>query len=202
MDVNKSYSIIAKDFDKTRFSLWPGVTKFLDTLESNTTLCDIGFGNGKYLSYRKDIYAFGCDMCDILINIANEKNPNANLIKANVISIPYRDKSFDNSICIAVLHHMKTNEDRKKVLKELVRITRKQIMISVWATEQDDKRMSKWINLGNNDYLIPYMTTNREIIVNRYYHLFSKEEVIDLCKDILEIDRIWYEKNNWYMISK
>ena len=196
------YNIIAKDFDKTRFSLWPGVRSFLDTLSPNTTLCDVGFGNGKYLSYRKDIITFGCDICDPLIEIAQNAHPNANLMKASALSIPIRNKSFDNTICIAVLHHLKTEEDRKTFLKELSRITKHKIMLSVWASEQDDKRMSKWEHLGNNDYLIPYMTTNRKIIIKRYYHLFSKEELIDLCKDIIQIDNIWYEKNNWYLVSK
>ena len=196
------YNKIAKDFDKTRFSLWPGVRSFLDTLPTNTLLCDVGFGNGKYLSYRKDIITFGCDICDPLIEIAHNAHPFANLIKSSALNIPYRDKSFDNTICIAVLHHMKTEEDRKILLKELTRITNHKIMLSVWASEQDDKRMSKWKHLGNNDYLIPYMTTHRDIIIDRYYHLFSKEELINLCRDIIEIDRIWYEKNNWYLISK
>lgn len=196
------YNIIAQDFDKTRFSLWPGVREFLDTLPGNTTLCDVGFGNGKYLSYRTDIHVFGCDICDPLIEIAHNKHPHANLIKASASCIPFRDKSFENTICIAVLHHMKTREERIDLLKELSRITSHKIMLSVWATEQDDKRMGKWEYLGNNDYMIPYMTTNRQIIIKRYYHLFSKEELIELCKDILQIDKIWYEKNNWYLITK
>lgn len=196
------YNIIAKDFDKTRFSLWPGVREFLDTLESNTTLCDVGFGNGKYLSYRTDIHVFGCDICEPLIEIACNKHPHAYLIKASAISIPFRDRSFENTICIAVLHHMKTCQERITLLKELSRITSGKIMLSVWATEQDDKRMSKWEHLGNNDYLIPYMTTNRQTIIKRYYHLFSKEELIQLSKDIFQIDKIWYEKNNWYLITK
>lgn len=197
------YSPIANDFDKTRFSLWPGVRLFLDTLAPNTMLCDVGFGNGKYLSYRKDINVHGCDICESLIDIAKAKHTNASLIKASATNIPYRDKSFENTICIAVLHHMKTPEERKQLLQELARITMGKIMISVWATEQDDKRMhTKWEHIGNNDYLIPYMTTNRELIIKRYYHLFSKEELIGLCKDIIEIDKIWYEKNNWYLITK
>lgn len=196
------YNIIAKDFDKTRFSLWPGVREFLDTLPGNSTLCDVGFGNGKYLSYRKDIHVFGCDICEPLIEIARNKHREAHLIKASATSIPFREKSFENTICIAVLHHMKTREERIRLLKELSRITSRKIMLSVWATEQDDKRMSKWEYLGDNDYLIPYMTTNRKTIIKRYYHLFSKEELIELCKDIFQIDKIWYEKNNWYLITK
>lgn len=201
-NVNDVYTSIASDFDKTRFSQWIGVRLFLDTLHVNSLLGDIGCGNGKYLSYRKDINVHGTDICEPLIIIAKNKNESANIIRANALMLPYRDKSFDNTISIAVLHHFTTIDERVKFLKELARITVGNIMISVWATEQTDARKSKWrpIGNGNNDYIIPYMTTNRKETYDRYYHLFEKEEIINLCKNILTIQKIWYEKNNWYFI--
>jgi len=212
--VNDVYKAIAKDFDATRFSLWSGVREFLDSLPGNTLMADIGCGNGKYLSYRKDIIVHGCDMCESLAYIAASKhntNPNnngaktANVLITNALTLPYRDKLFDNTICIAVLHHMSCRDDRIRLLQELARITAKagKIMISVWATEQDDPRMAtKWKHLGNNDYMVPYMTTTRKETHDRYYHLFEKNEVIELCeKSHLHIERIWYEKNNWYIIA-
>lgn len=198
--VHNAYNTIASDFDKTRFSLWIGVTNFLDTLPANTTLGDIGCGNGKYLPYRKDIVVQGCDICKPLVAITKAKYPDIDVIVANILSLPYLYKSFDNTISIAVMHHLTTVKDRKTFINELARITKDKVMISVWATEQDDKRLTKWTHIGNNDYIVPYMTSNNKKTVDRYYHLFEKQELIDLIGNIMTIERIWYHMNNWYII--
>ena len=203
MDANKYvtnvYKSISTDFDKTRFSQWVGVRKFLDTLPENSILGDIGCGNGKYLSYRKDIISIGCDNCKELIYIAASKHISANTIIANAMRLPYRDNIFDNTISIAVLHHMNNIENRQKFIKELARITMNKIMISVWATSA---KKDKWTHIGNNDYIVPYMTTNRKESYDRYYHLFEKEEIIELCNNILTIEDIWLERDNWYIVAK
>ena len=50
-----------------------------------------------------------------------------------------RSNAFDVCICIAVLHHLATDERRLAALKELVRVVRTggQILLYVWALEQD-----------------------------------------------------------------
>ena len=51
----------------------------------------------------------------------------------------FRSLSFDGCICIAVIHHLSTEQRRLDAIKELVRITRVGglILVYVWALEQD-----------------------------------------------------------------
>ena len=55
--VHEIYDEIADHFSQTRHSTWPGVVKFLNSLEPYSTMLDIGCGNGKYLKVRPDLIA-------------------------------------------------------------------------------------------------------------------------------------------------
>ena len=63
------YNFIADEFNKTRYNKWPGVINFLNSINENTILGDIGCGNGKYLNHKKDIHTIGVDTSDKLLNI-------------------------------------------------------------------------------------------------------------------------------------
>jgi len=200
------YNTIAVDFSGTRYALWKGVTSFLDSLTPNTLVCDIGCGNGKYLSYRSDLQMYACDASSHLVSIAKFKHPCASVILANALNLPYKNQEFDAIISIAVLHHIKTQEERIQFIRELVRILKPggRAMITVWATQQDDnKRFKKWQKLNeNNDYIVPYTQKNK-IVLDRFYHLFTDTECIELIMQsthLVHIERIEYEKNNWQIV--
>ena len=54
--VHTIYNEIADHFSQTRHTAWPGVVKFIQSMDPNSWMCDIGCGNGKYLNQRKDLY--------------------------------------------------------------------------------------------------------------------------------------------------
>ena len=190
--VYQSYSKIAKPFHGTRYCFWNSVIHFLDKLPKYSVLADVGCGNGKYARYRNDIVWIGNDTCYELLNYA--KNINNDIIEANGLHLPYKDKSIDYSISIAVLHHLSTDKLRKQFINELIRITKNNILISVWAKEQPIK--DKWKHLGNNDYLISW--DNRDgTQTYRYYHLFTQDEVKELFEDYNFT--IHYEFDNWFI---
>lgn len=54
--VHNVYNQIAEHFSQTRYSAWPGVAKFIESMSSNALMLDVGCGNGKYLGLRKDIF--------------------------------------------------------------------------------------------------------------------------------------------------
>ena len=56
-----------------------------------------------------------------------------------------RSNAFDVCLCIAVLHHLSTDERRVTGLKELVRIVRPGglVLVYVWALEQEAKKLKK-----------------------------------------------------------
>jgi ubiquinone/menaquinone biosynthesis C-methylase UbiE len=192
------YDKIATSFDHTRFSYWKAVKKFLDNIPKYSLVADVGTGNGKYLFYRNDITVIGNDMSENLLNIITHKNNKANICRANAVNLPYRDSIYDASISIAVLHHISTVEGRNKFIEEIIRILKPkgQCLITVWAREQPIK--PSWKDIENNDFFIPWVDKNE--VHNRYYHLFSKDEITSLFskyEKMIEIKSIEFEMNNW-----
>ncbi|XP_070158511.1 uncharacterized protein Fid isoform X2 [Polyergus mexicanus] len=134
----------------TQSKHWPRVYQFLQELEPGALVCDIGCGNGKYLSVNHSIFKIGVDRCKRFTDIAREKE-NEVLICDN-LALPFREESFDAVLSIAVVHHFATTERRVHALKELARILRigGRLVISVWAMEQKHRKFE------SQDVLIPW----------------------------------------------
>jgi len=203
--VHAIYERIAQKFNHTRFSYWNAVRQFLDALPNYSLVADVGTGNGKYLTYRNDITVVGNDMCDNLLHIISNKNKNANILRANALQLPYRPSMFDAVISIAVFHHIESVDGRLQFIKELIRIMKPQgiCLITVWAKEQPIKKT--WKDIGNGDFFVPWVDTEKNIVYDRYYHLFSREEVNELFSyheqnDEIDIKSISFEMNNWCII--
>lgn len=191
--VYETYEAIAKEFDDTRFCRWNSVRNFLDTLNNYSLIADVGCGNGKNMKYKsenKEYIYIGNDTCKNILNLI--KNNNFNTLLANGLSLPYRDHCFDATISIAVLHHIYNNNDRILFIKELIRITKKngKIHFTVWSNDIRKKNME---HIQNNDYFILWKNKYK-----RYYHLFSKDEIIDLLNNFPNIKyELFYEFENW-----
>ncbi|XP_076753793.1 class I SAM-dependent methyltransferase fire dancer isoform X1 [Xylocopa sonorina] len=129
---------------------WPRICQFLEELEPGALVCDIGCGNGKYLSVNHNIFKVGVDRCKRFTDIAREKE-NEVLICDN-LALPFRDESFDAVLSIAVVHHFATTERRVHALKELARVLRigGRLVISVWAMEQKHRKFEC------QDVLVPW----------------------------------------------
>lgn len=198
MNVESVYESIADHFDSTRYNQWKGVIEFLQTISPGTRLLDAGCGNGKYLSVRKDCEVHACDTCHSLISAAAKKHTHANIILANIKALPYADNTFDNIICIAVLHHLFNEESRLEALSSLLRVVKPggKIFLTVWAT---DACKPKWRRCGEStDYMVPWNHVNGRIY-ERFYHLFTEQEIIDLIQKIAmaKIESVQFERNNW-----
>ena len=61
--VHEVYNEIATHFSETRYSAWPGVAKFINSMQPYALMLDVGCGNGKYLGLRRDL------ICVIFITI-------------------------------------------------------------------------------------------------------------------------------------
>lgn len=104
--------------------------------------CVIGCGNGKYLGVNANVHVIGCDICPELISIAKERGHE--VLISDCLSLPYRESVFDAVICIAVLHHLSSEERRIAGVREIVRILEPggQALIYVWAMEQTRKKVN------------------------------------------------------------
>ncbi|CAL0315519.1 unnamed protein product [Lupinus luteus] len=147
--VHHVYDAIAPHFSSTRFAKWPKVATFLSSLPTGSLVLDAGCGNGKYLGLNRDCFFIGCDISPSLIKICADREHE--VLVADAVNLPYKTGFGDAAISIAVLHHLSTENRRRKAIEELVRIVKKGglVLITVWAVEQEDKSLlTKWTPLS------------------------------------------------------
>lgn len=199
INVKQIYDKIANEFDNTRYRPWTCVENFLDSIPPNSNIGDIGCGNGKNMLYRKDCNNYGCDFSKNLVNICLQKN--LNVVIGDILNIPYNDNIFDNTICIAVIHHLSSTEKRKKAIQELIRVTKNggKILILVWALEQESDSRRKFVKQEN---MVDWKDKKGNLLGKRYYYVFRKGELESLINDNIKIEKSFYERGNWGLILK
>lgn len=90
----------------------------------------------------------GSDICPELVSIARSRGHEVAVL--DCLNLAYRAGVFDAVICIAVVHHLSTEERRLTALRELARIVRPggRMLVYVWAMEQERKKVSLCQILG------------------------------------------------------
>ena len=203
MEIKEVYNNISSDFDKTRYSVWGGVRRFLDSLTPNSFNGHIGCGNGKNMLYRKDITFEGVDISSEFVKICRKKG--LCVKEDNILELSIPKDYFENTLCIAVIHHLKTMQERQKAISELLRITKQngKILLFVWAFEQPEDSKRKFLT---TDEIVPFKTVDGKVF-ERFYHMYVKDELESEIMSIKNsypynftfIDSFW-EHGNWAVI--
>ena len=95
------------------------------------SVLDAGCGVGGFVDYlsRLGFEATGLEKHDMFLAVAREKGFGGNYVRSDLSStLPFRDKTFDTTICLDVLEHVDNDVD---TLRELVRVTRQRLVIAV-----------------------------------------------------------------------
>jgi 2-polyprenyl-3-methyl-5-hydroxy-6-metoxy-1,4-benzoquinol methylase len=104
------------------------------------SILDVGCGEGITLSKLKENKILrqssgqvgrrleGIDYSKEAVEIANKNYPNLHILEGDIYKLKYKDNSFDLVICSEVLEHL---EDPQKALRELARVSRRYILLSV-----------------------------------------------------------------------
>ena len=214
----EDYNLIAEEFSKTRSAIWPETEALFNKhLIPEEKVLDLGCGNGRYFEYlkKKKVNYFGVDNSDKLIEIAKSRYPGANFQIADAFNLPFLDNFFDKVISIAVLHHMPSKEYRLQFLKEIKRVLKPKgvLILTVWNFRELKefflyfkfvvlKLFGSKLDFG--DFLEPWAKK-----AVRYFHYFSKKELINLAKKVnLEIREIGVIRNkrgnrrNTYLVTQ
>jgi len=144
----------------------------LQNLEIESVL-DVGCGEGFTLNKLKENKILrqssgqvgkryeGIDYSEEAISLGKKAYPSLHIIQGNIYDLKYKDNSFDLVICSEVLEHL---ENPQKALRELVRVSRKYILLSVpneplfylfnytqWG--KDIGHINKWTSLGFKNFI-------------------------------------------------
>tara|TARA_B100000945_G_C20185168_1_gene504236 strand:+ start:71 stop:688 length:618 start_codon:yes stop_codon:yes gene_type:complete len=175
-NVYKVYEEIACHFNVTRINKWDWIDKFLNNYENKFVL-DLGCGNGRNMYYN-NIKFLGIDNCDKFVAICKDKG--LNVMLSNITDIKLDSNIADGIICIAVFHHLSTEEHRIEALKEMKRLLKPggKILLSVWALEQPEKTRRTFNHYGNN--IVIWNSYGK--VYERYYYIFKIDEIKRLFK--------------------
>lgn len=192
--VIKDYSDISEDFHKTRKIDWKEFNLYIDYIKDNTNIADLGCGNGRFYNFikkqHKKAHYIGIDNNEKLLEKAKETFGEKLFKLGDLTDIPLETNSIDVACSIAAFHHIPSLEFKKKSLKEIHRIIKKDgiLIISVWNLFQEKYKKYIWhsrlkwlLSFGkydSRDTFIPW----RKSGVKRYYHAFTMRELRKLLK--------------------
>jgi len=215
----EDYNLIAQDFARVRKEVWEEM-KFLfeDYLIPGEKVLDLGCGNGRWfrLFQEKKVNYIGVDSSERLIEIAKKKYPEAKFQAADALHLPFPNNFFDKIYSIAVLHHIPSEGLRLGFLKEIRRVLKPEglLILTVWKLQQRKEifllfkyTILKLIGKSKLDFKDILEPWGKKI--KRYYHYFSKKELVNLVRrEEFEIRKIGLIKNkrgnrqNIYLVAK
>ena len=171
-NVKDVYEEIADHFKVTRVYTWTWIKDFIDKLENNSMIYDIGCGNGRNMNFENHRF-IGIDNCNKFVNMCLNNNKLA--IYANMTNIDLPSNSADSIICIASFHHLSNQENRIMALNEIKRLIKPGclILLSVWSINQPKKTKVVFNSYGNQ-------MVNWNHKYQRFYYIFRIEEIKSL----------------------
>lgn len=194
--VRNDYNLIAREWDQSRMRPSQIKLNLIGDVRDGEAVLDIGCGNGLMAPYLLDMGAFyvGVDIAENLAGIAAEryrdeiKAGRARFLCGDAAELPVSDGEFDAAISFAVLHHIPSAPLRRKFFEEIRRVLRPRgrakvtawNLLNDWAKERFDVG-SQLEGRSSGDLYIPWKGT-RGVIVNRYVHQFSEEELRGLAQ--------------------
>ena len=197
--VKNVYENIAERFNHSRAYKWKWIESFLEKLNKNCLVYDIGCGSGRNMMFE-GLNFIGIDNCENFIKICKSKN--LNVINSNAIDIPLENNSADAIICIAMFHQLSNYENRINTLLEMKRLIKPgcKILLSVWSINQPAKTKRIFKRYGNN--IVDW--NNYGTIYERYYYIFKMDEIKKLFKsaNLLLLEHFYDCGNEIFVLTK
>ena len=92
---------------------------------------------------------YGLDISSYAVSKSHKSVQNQ-IIIGNATELPFEDKSFDLIICINTLHNILEYKNVRLAIKEMVRVSAKNVYISVGAfrNQKEKNNLDKWAVLS------------------------------------------------------
>jgi len=208
-----TYDIISNEFAETRAYVWQCVKDFTKLILENNHVLEIGCGNGKNMKYilkNIDCKMVGTDTCQNFVDMCKtSQSQNLNVYNNNILNLQFDDSSFDNVLCIAVFHHLLSEQDQIQSMNQILRVMKNGAigMITCWATEQLDQPNQnhlKKFKFHEGINIVPWKG-RKELNKTRYYYVYSEKMFRDFFNNFnmrIEIIKIYNEVGNWIILFK
>ena len=148
------------------------ITDEIDKFKKHSSVLDIGCGGGRYSRYLKKKGYLTTAMDKYPQMSLSLKKDNIEFYEGTTDNIPFREYTFDNLICIGVLHNVTSLDEYKKSINEMYRVLNDNgyLLFSVFT---NDVISDDLVEVDTNLYDID----GREPMI-----LLSKEEIKELMK--------------------
>ena len=146
------FDSISENYDSTRRAATEAELKaFSNELSECHTILDVGVGTGRFAKPLSDLgfEIVGIDISRKMMLKAKQKGVK-NLILADAHNMPFKDKVFDASIIIHVLHLI---PDWRNVAREMGRVTKREVVALIRNRQREWSNLSK--ALGDSSTIFP-----------------------------------------------
>lgn len=210
-EIAATFESIADEFDASRPRPWPETAAFEGRLPRNARVLDLGCGGGRNLAFLRERghAAVGLDASPRLLALSAAKGLRGHVVRGDLVALPFRAAAFDGVLCVAVIHHLPSEEERLRSLREAVRVLRPGglVVVGAWALEQDRFRAiyDEALQTGDPtvaDVSVPWRRKDGSA-VERFYHLFHASELERLVRASgLAVERAWREGDNHVVLAR
>lgn len=175
----------------------------------NKKILDVGCNYGEienYLSRENQVTAIDID--ETALKIGKKTFKNVTFIKASATNLPFRDKSFDFIICLAVLEHIKNDT---LALKEMSRVLKDKGEIILAVPNEKAELIPSWLTpllkLINKRLKTSYPVSEKEYLhfgqegighVRRGYTLKKFEKtLLKFDLQLIRSQTYWHAPSRW-----
>ena len=182
--------IIYPELNKKKFNQ---ITLFLSKnliIKKKDKLLDFGSGNGAFLLfYLKQVNKlYGMEISNPLIKFQRRILPKGKFFLTNPYNIKFfknlKNDEVDITLSNSVFHYFYSNAYCKKVLKEMIRVTKRTIMIYDIKDENKKKQfilnLRKRQNLSEKDFYKKYKYTPQRFYKKVFFRNFLKKNFRNL----------------------
>lgn len=150
---------------------------------------------------QKGIEAYGVDKDDIVIKKNNKEIPN-HFFHSNISNLPFEDGFFDTVIIVDYIEEM---EDVDKIIKELFRITKKNLYVQLSVKKKDDVQVyltiedkkifeNKFLNYGFRKHPMYLLIKGYAKYINDEYNFTALYEKINIS-NYNNLDKLKQHRN-------
>lgn len=166
-EMTKTYNKIAKKYEEEAKKDWEDkkyVELFLNYLNNNASILDIGCGTGELLKYYqdKDFTVTGLDVSEEMIKIAKEKVPSSNFVKISIYDIDKVKEKYDGISATFVLVHIPKEKINEVVGKIYERLNKGGIFFTLFTTSLQEGMQPEPLDDSCKYYAVNY--SNEEVV--------------------------------------